>query len=171
MKKLFMLILLVPAVAGGYYYVVKNEEVRTTDETITEPSQTAIEDSTPVEPEPEETKNEVTQNEEPDEQGDDPESPQAQKNVSVTLTYAEDRGTEIVVSSFANASKAGTCKLTLAGPKNYTEQKSAEFNVNKYDCIFTIRQSKITSGMYTASVVFSSNTEQGTSNKFEFEVQ
>lgn len=117
-------------------------------------------------------KEELDNEKKPVQEAENESSESGKKSVSVTLAYAEDRGSSIAVSGFANSSSSGNCTLTLSGPnaKSYTTTTQAVFEVNKYDCSFDVSQTKLSKGTWKAQIQYESTKEIGVSNEFDFEI-
>lgn len=102
--------------------------------------------------------------------------PSASNPATVNITFAGPYGQDIQVSSYVSNvfENGGTCTLTLTqGSNKITKQDQGIENVSYTTCpTFTVSRSEFpTTGTWTATVSYQSNTASGTSASRNVEIQ
>lgn len=90
------------------------------------------------------------------------------KQVVVDITSWGTEGSNFEVSAFVSdiIEDGGTCKLTLTqGAKTVTASSKGSADAKKTICIVKIAKSKLSSGMWSGIMSYSSTKAQGTSDK------
>jgi hypothetical protein len=171
-KKLLLLLSVVALLIGGvvsYVFILGNNDDQPQDRISSETTAS----TEPVEP----VRNE---NDEATNRAGEPIKPDTQTDVivgtaSVTLSFIEQQGSNIIARAYASADSKGACELKLSkGSESYTKSSDSNLQTSYYQCEgFEFSANDLpSSGTWNAKVVYVDGSGlSNESNELQFEVQ
>lgn len=171
-KKFLIVILclaLLGAGAGAYYF--KNKD----NKQATSPSSDGVNYNPPTEQEKKEAEENKKSIDEREEQANSQSDPSYPKKVTPVIVSYGQVNNDIKVSSRVPGifESSGTCTLTLSkAALKVTQTKTAVQNVSEMSCgAITVSRNKLSAGIWTAQVSYSSSKASGESQTVKVEVK